>query len=130
MKKTFCAVQNTCLESRANLSKKIVRYTGKMKPIKRRFINYLQFYWKLTLSNKAMYRENPNWSRRLIFSASCWQSSRAVVAESARRVFVFPSMKVMGSMRGFLDLVACNSSQLGGWFRVPLANVRRNRSSQ
>ena len=39
-------------------------------------------------------------------------------------------MKVMGSMSGFLLLVACSSSQLGGWLRVPLANVRLSRSSQ
>lgn len=84
----------------------------------------------LTLSNKAMYRENPNWSRRPIFSDNCWQSSLAVVAESANSVFVFPSIKVIGSMRGFLDLVACNSSQLGGWFRVPFAKVLLNLSSQ
>lgn len=30
----------------------------------------------------------------------------AVVAESASSVFVLPSMNVMGSIRGFLDLVA------------------------
>ena len=38
----------------------------------------------------------------------------AVVAESAYSVFVLPSIKVMGNMRGFLDLVACSSSQEGG----------------
>lgn len=53
-----------------------------------------------------MYRENPNESFSPIFSASCEQSSLAVVLESARRVFVLPSMKVIGSIRGFLDLVA------------------------
>ena len=30
-----------------------------------------------------------------------------MVAESARSVLVLPSMNVMGSIRGFLDLVAC-----------------------
>ena len=35
------------------------------------------------------------------------QSSLAVVAESASRVFVFPSMNVMGSISGFFDFVAC-----------------------
>ena len=60
----------------------------------------------LTLSNNAMYREKPNWSCSVILSDSCWHSSRAVVAESASRVFVLPSMKVMGSIKGFLDLVA------------------------
>jgi hypothetical protein len=57
-------------------------------------------------------------------------NSLAVVAESASRVLVVPSMKVMGSMSGFFDLVACSSSQLGGWFLVPLLNVRLRRSSQ
>lgn len=93
-------------------------------------IAYSNVVHVLTLSNKAMYRENPNWSRRPIFSDNCWQSSLAVVAESANSVFVFPSIKVIGSMRGFLDLVACNSSQLGGWFRVPFAKVLLNLSSQ
>ena len=59
-----------------------------------------------TLSNRAIYREKPKGSLRPIFSASCLQSSLAVVDESARRVLVLPSMKVMGSIRGFLDLVA------------------------
>ena len=59
-----------------------------------------------TLSNRAMYREKPNWSFRAILSDSCWQSSRAVVAESASSVFVLPSMNVIGSIRGFFDLVA------------------------
>ena len=42
------------------------------------------------------------------------QSSLAVVAESARRVFVFPSMKVMGSINGFFDFVACGAEINGG----------------
>lgn len=53
-----------------------------------------------------MYREKPKRSRRLILSASALHSSLAVVAESVSRVFVVPSMKVTGSMTGFLDLVA------------------------
>ena len=59
-----------------------------------------------TLSNRAMYSEKPKRSLRLILSASALQSSLAVVAESARRVFVVPSMNVTGSMMGFLDFVA------------------------
>jgi hypothetical protein len=43
-----------------------------------------------------------------ILSASWLHSSLAVVAESASNVLVLPSMKVMGSMMGFLDLVALN----------------------
>lgn len=39
-------------------------------------------------------------------SARALQSSLAVVAESARRVFVVPSMNVTGSMMGFFDFVA------------------------
>ena len=65
-----------------------------------------------------------------ILSLSWLHSSRAVVAESARSVLVVPSMKVMGSISGFFDLVACSSSHDGGWFRVPLLNVRFSRSSQ
>lgn len=53
-----------------------------------------------------MYSEKPKRSLRLILSASALHSSLAVVAESARRVFVVPSMKVTGSMMGFLDFVA------------------------
>ena len=53
-----------------------------------------------------MYSENPNWSVSEILSASWLHSSFAVVAESARRVFVVPSMNVIGNIRGFLDLVA------------------------
>ena len=41
-----------------------------------------------------------------------------------------PSINVIGNIRGFLDFVACSSNQLGGWFLVPLANVRLRRSSQ
>jgi hypothetical protein len=57
---------------------------------------------------------------RDILSASCVQSSLAVVEESARSVFVLPSMNVIGSMRGFFDLVACenifdNIKQLPGY---------------
>lgn len=59
-----------------------------------------------TLSNRAMYSENPNRSLRLILSARALQSSLAVVAESARRVLVVPSINVTGNMMGFLDLVA------------------------
>lgn len=59
-----------------------------------------------TLSNRAMYNEKPNRSLRLILSARALQSSPAVVAESARRVFVVPSMNVTGNIMGFLDLVA------------------------
>ena len=59
-----------------------------------------------TLSKRAIYREKPNGSFSPIFSDNCEHSSLAVVAESARRVFVLPSMKVMGSIRGFLDFVA------------------------
>lgn len=59
-----------------------------------------------TLSNRAMYREKPNRSLRLILSARALQSSLAVVAESANRVLVVPSINVTGSMMGFLDLVA------------------------
>ena len=44
-----------------------------------------------TLSKSAMYNENPNWSSSPIFSANCWHNSLAVVAESARRVFVLPA---------------------------------------
>lgn len=58
------------------------------------------------MSNRAMYREKPNRSRRVILSDSALQSSLAVVAESVRRVLVVPSMKVTGSMTGFFDLVA------------------------
>ena len=39
-------------------------------------------------------------------------------------------MNVIGSMIGFFDLVACSSSQLGGWFLVPLLKVLFNLSSQ
>lgn len=59
-----------------------------------------------TLSNRAMYREKPNRSLRLILSARALQSSLAVVAESASRVLVVPSINVTGSMMGFFDLVA------------------------
>ena len=45
-------------------------------------------------------------------------------------VLVLPSMKVMGSMRGFLDLVAWSSSHEGGWLREPLTKVRWRRWSQ
>ena len=45
-------------------------------------------------------------------SESWAQSSLAVVAESASRVLVLPSMKVMGSISGFLDLVACAAIRL------------------
>lgn len=54
-----------------------------------------------------MYKENPKRSARLILSARALQSSLAVVAESARRVLVVPSMNVTGSMIGFFDFVAC-----------------------
>ena len=37
-----------------------------------------------------------------------------MVAESARRVLVFPSMKVMGSMSGFFDMVACREEEEEG----------------
>lgn len=59
-----------------------------------------------TLSNRAMYSENPKRSCRLILSDRALQSSLAVVAESVRSVFVVPSMKVTGSIIGFFDLVA------------------------
>ena len=39
-------------------------------------------------------------------------SSLAVVAESARRVLVFPSMNVIGSIRGFFDFVACRVREI------------------
>jgi hypothetical protein len=39
-------------------------------------------------------------------------------------------MKVIGNMIGFFDFVAWSSSQLGGWFRVPLLKVLFSRSSQ
>lgn len=45
-------------------------------------------------------------SWRLILSARALHSSLAVVAESASRVLVVPSINVTGSMMGFLDLVA------------------------
>ena len=64
-----------------------------------------------TLSNRAMYSENPNRSLRLILSARALQSSLAVVAESARRVLVVPSINVTGNMMGFLDLVAWGATQ-------------------
>ena len=38
--------------------------------------------------------------------ASCEQSSLEVVAESANNVFVFPSMNVIGNIKGFFDFVA------------------------
>lgn len=60
-----------------------------------------------TLSNSAMYNENPKRSFRLILSDKALQSSLAVVAESVSSVLVVPSMNVTGSMMGFLDLVAC-----------------------
>lgn len=59
-----------------------------------------------TLSNSAMYSENPKRSLRLILSDRALQSSLAVVAESVSRVLVVPSMNVTGSMMGFFDLVA------------------------
>lgn len=59
-----------------------------------------------TLSNRAMYSEKPKRSLRLILSARALQSSLAVVAESARRVLVVPSINVTGSIMGFFDLVA------------------------
>lgn len=53
-----------------------------------------------------MYKEKPNRSLRSILSARALHSSLAVVAESARRVLVVPSINVTGSMMGFLDFVA------------------------
>lgn len=63
------------------------------------------------MSNRAMYSEKPKRSFRLILSASALHSSLAVVAESARSVFVVPSMNVTGSMMGFLDFVAWREKQ-------------------
>jgi len=76
-----------------------------------------------TLSSKAMNSENPYLSLRLILSARVSQSSFEVEAESASNVLLVPSMKVMGSMIGFFDFVACNSNHEGGWFLLPFANV-------
>lgn len=61
-----------------------------------------------TLSYNAMYSEKPNLSVSCILADSWSHSSLAVVAESAISIFVVPSIKVMGSVSGFLDLVAYN----------------------
>jgi hypothetical protein len=60
----------------------------------------------VTLSKRAMYKLKPNWSFKTILSANWLQSSLDVVAESAKRFLVFPSMKVIGRIIGFLDFVA------------------------
>ena len=50
--------------------------------------------------------ENPKVQLTPTFCASWPHSSLAVVAESAYNVFVLPSMKVIGKIRGFFDFVA------------------------
>ena len=60
-----------------------------------------------------MYNENPNESLRPIFFDNCVHKSLAVVALSANRAFVLPSMKVMGNIIGFFDFVDYNSGNNG-----------------
>ena len=53
-----------------------------------------------------MKRENPYLSFRFILSARVSQSFFEVEAESASKVLLVPSMKIILSMIGFFDFVA------------------------
>lgn len=62
----------------------------------------------LTLLFRVMKRENPNVSRRFILSATAWQTSAEVDAESRFRLMLRPSIRVTDTSMGFLYFAACS----------------------
>lgn len=62
----------------------------------------------LTLLFRVMKRENPYVSRRFILSATAWQTSAEVDAESRFRLMLRPSIRATDAAMGFLDFAACS----------------------